>query len=69
MKPGEREKTKEELDGWSYELAHLQKLQPLQNSIDRLKTDEIPSLERKIEGDSARLPELSRIAEEVSTSK
>jgi hypothetical protein len=55
----------EELKGWSDELKSLQALLPLEASIERLRKEEIPSIERNIEQSNEDLPDLTQAAEEV----
>jgi DNA repair protein RAD50 len=54
-----------EMADWEKEHSRLQALLPVQASRDRLKTLELPDLERQIDELEASLPAISSKAEEV----
>jgi DNA repair protein RAD50 len=56
---------KEEEQEWSTELKRLQSLSPLDASLKRIKSLELPSLEQKIAAQEASIPAITEEAEEV----
>jgi hypothetical protein len=63
--PEVKEANRLELEEWETELARLQALLPVEASRDRVKTVELPALERQMKEIEESIPAISEKAEEV----